>query len=176
MYSKGTESKAKDAQSVNKGEAPFFDSYFNYDDLKNIFRLETTIKDKEHAKLYGITSTRLKDILSIPQETKIKVFRTMFSKYLHGFNLNMNAKPKTDTITPQEHVNFNALVLLLKNTNTTPDAIIDAMVNSITNRHSKNRMRNKLQSMYSEHIEGTSFDATDTTKKVGAFFSKFGLM
>lgn len=176
IYSKGTESKAKDAESVNKGEAPFFDTYFNYNELRDVFRLETTIKDKEHAKHYGIESTRLRDVLSISEETKVKVFRTMFSKYLHGFNLKMNAKPKTDTITPNDHALFNAMLLLIKHTDSTIEPIIEGMVNNIENRHSKNRLKEKLHKMYTEHIEGTSYDVKEATKKVGAFFSKFGLM
>ena len=68
------------------------------------------------------------------------------------------------------------MVILIKNTTATPEVIIEGMVHGIPNRHSKNRMIDKLQRMYSEHIEGTAFDATDSTKKIGAFFSKFGLV
>lgn len=176
IYSKGAEAITKDTKSVDVGETPFFDSYFNVKDLENICRIETTIKGNAMAKAIGIKSMQLGDIVHWSEETKIKIFQYMFSKYLTTNALKSEAKPKQTKITPSDVVLFNSLVLLIKETDNPPETIIEALVHNIDSKVARSRMRSKLTEIYKEHIENTKHDVEDAIKKVGAFLAKFGLV
>jgi len=175
IYSKGSESIAKDTQSVDKGETPFFDAHFSYKQLEDICRIETTIKDKSMASAIGLKSLELGQIVHWNEETKVQVFRYMFSKYLSTHVLKNEAKPKDSKITPSDMVHFNAMVMLIKHTETPIESIIDVLVRNIDSKVSKSRMKTKLEELYREHIENTNHDVEDAIKKVGQFLNKFGI-
>lgn len=174
FYSKGAESKVKDSQSTIKDEAPFFDEYFNYQELENIFRLETTIKDKKHATAFNVKSLRLGDIVHWSESLKVSIFRTMLSKYLMGFVLNNDVKPKNKKLAPSDVVHFKALAYLIETTGTTVENIISSLISGL-DPVAKSRMKTKLMNIYSENIEGTKFDVEDLTKATGNYLSKFGI-
>jgi hypothetical protein len=176
LYSKGAEAQTKDAKSIDDGEQPFFDTYFNYKDLENICRIECTIKGNAMAKLIGIRSMQLGDIMHWTEATKIKIFQFMFSKYLSTELIKNNAKPKDTKITPSDIVYFNSMVLLIKEYKMPVESIIDALTRNIDSRASKSRMKSKLKSIYKEHIEGTNHDQEDSIKKLGLFLAKLGLV
>ena len=174
IYSKGSESIEKDTKSIDEGESPFFDSYFNYNDLKDICRIETTVKNKKMAKAIGLKSTRLGDLVNLSQENHIQIFQFAFSKYLNTDLLNNQIRPKTEHITPTDIIHFNSLVLLIKNTKQPIDIIVNSLVNNIDHKVSRSRQKKKLLSLYSEHIENTKNDVSESVKKIGKFWAKFG--
>jgi hypothetical protein len=175
MYSKGSESKHKDIESATRyNEQPFFDTHFDYKDIENVFRLETTIKDKKHAKYLGIESMKLADVIGMPTETKILVFRKMFAKYLTNYHLTPKAKPKESKITPQDIVLFNSMLLLIDNTDKSIDAIIEGMISNITQKQTRYRVKTRITEIYERNIQGTAFDVTALDKKIGTYFEKFG--
>lgn len=176
IYSKGAEAQEKDAHSVINNEAPFFDTHFNYKELRDICRIECTVKSNSMARAIGLKSMMLGEILHYTQETKVKIFQYMFSKYLSTEILKQEAKPKDTKITPSDIVKFNAMVLLIKEYKLPVESIIEALVRNIESKKARSRMRIKLNGIYEANIEGTNHDQEEAIKKVGLFLAKLGLV
>lgn len=176
IYSKGAEAIAKDTQSVDNGETPFFDTYFNVKDLENICRIECTVKGNSMAKAIGIKSMRLGDIMFWTDEVKKVIFQHMLGKYMTIEMLKANAKPKQTKITPAEIMYFKLLVIAIEGTDAPVEVIIGSVVKDIDSKVSRSRARAKLQKIYDEHIKDTEHDQEDAIKKVGQFLARFGLV
>lgn len=182
LYSKGPEAKHKDIQAFNRyGDEPFFETYFGYQALEDIMRIETTIKDKDMFKLIAkrmnvtnATNLRLGNIMEWSEDFKIAVFGYMFSKYLDEKTLNPLEKPTEDKVSADDIRRMNALAMLINVTDSPLEMLIEGLVKNQP-KTVKYRERVKYQEVYRKYIENTSNDLSEDIKKVSDYLYKFGL-
>lgn len=168
LYWKGGEmlSKSKDYKDEHFTELP-------ESDLLQIVRIETTIKNKKHAKLLGIENVTLLGLMSLTEQTKVNAFRQMLQKYLN--------KPKRQSIVqkvdrlnkmkPAEQIYYVAIVSLMEHTRGTPNEVIESLIQTIEGKVARSRQRTHLNSIYDRFIKGNEVDIR--TSKINSFFAKF---
>lgn len=141
--------------------------------LLQIVRLETTIKNRKHAKDLGIENVTLLGLLSLTEKTKEKAFKQMFSKYLHKpkRQVVIDKLNKPELLSPSDLVHYVAIVSLMELTKGTPSEVIDSLIQAIPNKVSKSRQKTRLNEIYDRHIKGTDIDLR--IDKINTFFNKF---
>lgn len=170
LYWKGGELKSKSNEFRSEHLAHVTDH-----ELSQIVRIETTIKDKRHAKLLGVESTTFLSLLSITENTKEDIFRKMLSKYLEKPKRQIQiegVKETSGTLSPIEHVMYCSLVSLLEHTKDTPENVINALIQTIPSKVSKSRKKSELNLIYERHVKGSKVDLRNA--KINSFFAKFG--
>ena len=157
------------------GSKDFYDSFlkdhFNDSEIRSICRLETTIKDKKMAEKYGIKSTQLLKIISLPTETMLEVFRKMFESYMQKRKSNISVQAPTTIIAPTSIVFYNSIMLIMKSTGMTGLEAIDNLIQNIPGKVSRSRTKTQLVRIYNDFIQGGDVDLSN--KKVNDFFKLF---
>ena len=142
--------------------------------VKQIVRIETTIKNKEHAKKLGIESTTLLSLLSLTEAEKETMFRKIISKHLVKPNRDIKverAKDK-DKMNPTEQIFYVAIMSLMKTSNMTSTEAIETLLQTIEDKSAKSKKRTALKQIYKAHIQGNKVDIS--VEKMNSFFTKFG--
>ena len=86
-----------------------FSRIFINTDISNIARVEVTIKNRKHFKLYGVTDTRLINTTNLPQETMESMIQRSIRKHIER-----PVRPRTESgeIPPREQEMINIIALL----------------------------------------------------------------
>lgn len=143
------------------------------EDLKQIVRIETTIKNKMHAQKIGLNNLRLLNLLTLTPESRERIFRSMISKYLHKPTKQLKAEaPKDDRMTPDQQIQYYSIVLLMEHTNNKADAVIESLLQGIERKDTRYRKRKELNHVYNRYIKGQKVDLR--VDKINSFFTKFG--
>lgn len=169
LYWKGGELKTKSNEYRSEHLPHLTDK-----ELLEIVRIETTIKDKRHAKLLGIDNTTFLGLLSLTEKLKEDIFRKMLSKYLEKpkRQIEIEGTKFKNLLSPIEHVMYCSLVSLLEHTKDTPENVINALIQTIPSKVSKSRKKSELTQIYEIHIKGSKVDLRNA--KINSFFAKFG--
>ena len=141
---------------------------------KEIVRIETTIKNKEHAKKLGIENTTLLALLSLTELEKETMFRKIISKHLIKPNKETKVEraKDNDKMNPTEQIFYVALMSLMTNQNLTSNEAIETLLQTIDDKSAKSKKRTALKRIYDEQIKGNKIDIS--VEKMNSFFSKFG--
>lgn len=144
------------------------------DQIKQIVRIETTIKNKEHAKYAGIESTTFLDLLSLTESAKEKMFRNIISKYLTKPKRSIAIEKAKDStlLSPTQQVEYNAIMLLMNYTKLPVSDVIETLLQGIDHPVSRSRKKTALHEIYELHIKGNKTDIS--VEKINTFFAKFG--
>lgn len=143
--------------------------------VQQIVRIETTLKNKEHAKYVGIESTTLLSLLSLTEASKEKMFRNIISKYLGKLNRSIDIEKAKDStlLSPTEQVEYNAIVSLMSLAKLPAIDVIETLLQGIHSPVARSRKKAALNEIYELHIKGNKTDIS--VEKINSFFSKFGL-
>lgn len=163
LYHKGGELKHHSTEFKNE--------YFsNIDDnvLTSLVRIETTIKDKKHAKLLGIEKTTLQSLLLLKDEQKFQVFRKIFEKHLRPMEVH-TLRPRTNQ--PTEILLFNAIAYLIEVNKFSIDEVTKILLHGIECRKTRSRKKAEIMSIYEKHIQGSEIDIS--VHKVRQFLQRF---
>jgi len=146
----------------------------NEDQVKQIVRIETTIKNKEHAKKLGIESTTLLSLLSLTEAEKETMFRKIISKHLVKPNRDIKVEraKNEDKMSATQHTDYNAIMLVMTLAKVPSKDAIEMLLQGIECKVSKSRRRTALTRIYKAHIEGNKIDIS--VEKMNSFFTKFG--
>lgn len=149
-------------------------SKISKDQVKEIVRIETTIRNKEHAKYVGIESTTLLSLLSLTEATKEKMFNRIISKHLHKPTREIVIEKSKDSalLSPTEQVEYNAIMSLMSYTKLTAQDVIDTLLQGIESKVARSRKKTSLLEIYERHIKGNKTDIS--VEKINSFFTKFG--
>jgi len=161
-----------------KGSLDFYEEHVkheaNEDQVKQIVRIETTIKNKEHAKKLGIESTTFLSLLSLTENEKEAMFRKIISKHLIKPNRDIKIERATnnDKMNPTEQIFYVAIMSLMTTSNLTSNEAIETLLQTIEDKSAKSKKRTALKQIYKLHIEGNKTDIS--VEKMNSFFTKFG--
>jgi hypothetical protein len=140
-------------------------------DILKLVRIETTIKDKRHAKSLDINDMTLLGLLSLTEQTKENVFRKMIAKHLERPQRTLIAEAPKSIMTPEQLIQYYSIVLLMEHTKYNADEVIKSLLQGITSAPTKSRKKKELTMIYDKHIRGNKIDLR--TEKINSFFSKF---
>lgn len=172
VYHKYTQSICKDAELLSKEQEPFFEKYIGQDNLKNIVRVESTIKNLKSARKHGIEKLSLIELLKLTPNDLNTILTT-------AINLNVESrmperqKPRTKSeLSPSELIYYIHLDNMIRVQMFNFDTALEYTLEYFDDKVTKARMKKKLTSIYNEHIEKKSY--VKKTKKVNRFFDSLG--
>jgi len=165
IYHKETELKT---QSIE-----FTDKHLNGIDFKDVFRIETTIKNRSHLKRLklGFKDFNLKELLSLSTEQKNLIVSTAINSHLNPRNRVLAFQTQCN-MTPTKRQQLNALLILTTELNYSIERAIKLLLNGIENKVSKSINKKTLNQLYSDHIKNTNYDAKTT--KIDSVLDSFG--
>lgn len=152
------------------------DFYFNHlsnVNIEGIVRVETTVKNRDHAKSLGIKDTTLEALLTLNQTQLQSVFQRTLDKHLDRKS-RVLTKPQKETndMSPTDIAHYTCLCMLMESTNGNIKSVVEAIISTQKDSVSKSRMKSKLMDIYHSHIEGSNTDLN--IKKIESYFSKIG--
>jgi hypothetical protein len=151
----------------------FTTQYLNGIDFKDVFRIETTVKNRSHLKRLklDLKHFNLKELLSLTTEQKDSIIATAINSHLGSRNKVLTFKTQSQ-MTPTKRQQLNALLILTTELNYSIDRAIKLLLNGIENKVSKSLNKATLNQLYSDHIKGTNYDAKTT--QIESVFDSLG--
>jgi len=139
------------------------------DEGKGIFRIETTIKNKDHLSSFGLTDSTLRGILSLSEDTLSNVIST---------NLNKHIKPRGEDIervvcegiSPKDQETINSIMMGM-HFDLPYQSIRSILMRELEGANLSKR-GSRLDSLYVDHIEGSKSD--ESTKELEEYFDLIG--
>jgi hypothetical protein len=146
IYAKGVELLSNSKKFVNE--------FLTSEDLKNIIRMETTIKNKAHLELlYGHRESSVKVLMIMPQIDKERAFE-------HAIDCHLNppkARGKsTGDFKPTDWILYNSIKMILQ-TGADWGKVLESLLQEIDCKVTKARLRKRLNELHTIFLaEGTA--------------------
>jgi len=172
IYCKELQSVMKDAKLLKDEEQPFFETYVGHQNLKDIVRIETTIKNLKSARRYGIENLSLLEVMKLTSEQLNKIIVTALNLNLERRTPIVNKTKNLDKLTPNELLIYIHIDNMLRNQNNDIEMAIEYTLNYFEDKVAKSRMKAKLLDVYSQHIERQTYVVK--SKKINEFFTNIG--
>ena len=139
------------------------------DEGKDIFRIETTIKNKDHLSSFGITDNSLRGILSLSPDTLSSIIST---------NLKKQVEPREQTIeqldykgaTPKDQETLNAIMMGMHYD--LPYQAIRTILTSQMTGANLSKRGGRLDGLYKAYIQGSKSD--EATQEMEKYFELIG--
>ena len=158
---------------TNSSEFTFKNLKEHEEHIKNLFRIETTIKNRAHLRTLDLNldTFNLNEILSISQSNLKKVISKAVNCHLLPRTKAMTFKTKKK-MTPTNLIYLKTLVVFTTELNWSIDRSINILIRDIENKASKSLNKATLKRLYKDHINGTDYDFKST--KVESILDSFG--
>jgi hypothetical protein len=164
FYHKGIEA----IYSKNKG---FFEQYIDVNELSDIVRIETTIKNKKHLQKHGIQGNTLKEVIEISQQKLDSIIRHSVTSNLH--QRIQIVKPRNQAnLSPSDTTLFALMSHVIKSNGMSIDEVINYVLSHHENKTYRHREKARLKRIYSEQIESEKY--ANNNKKITSFFRSIG--
>ena len=147
----------------------FYKKHLKGQNVDDICRFETTIKNNAHMKALGITSNTLSHLLNLEDSVKKDILQ--HTTKIHIDSTIKKMKPK-EGMTPMDELLHNFIVMQMKG-GMTFDKITDIALSSFTDKSKKYMCKKRLKKIYNEQIQGSKKDIS--TKNIDSIFSIIGI-
>jgi len=164
VYHKGLESR-------HGHNNKFFSHYVDQDTLKNMVRIETTLKNSKHFKAYGINSCFLKDFLSLKQSQLREIVSDTIKRNLNE-RIRTHKPKNSDSMTPSQTVYFNLMSTLTEQLKLSRDEVISICLQNHKNKQQKSRSKKVVEEVYDLYIDGETYQIE--AEKTKTFFKNLG--
>lgn len=170
IYHKGLEMHLNGSKG---GSNEFREIYLPYLDITNVFRLETTVKNKKHLESLklGLKSFSLEELLNLSKASLDKIMSTAFNSHLLPRNPSLTFKSKKK-MSPSDQQLFSSLLAFIHDHEYSLNRAINLMTGRIESPVAKSRAKKKLTIMYNDEISGTNYQAKSS--KIESVFDAFG--
>jgi len=141
----------KEVELINNSEL-FARKYLQEIDIKNVVRVECTVKNKAHFRYLGIDDTKLYSLLKLSVERKEMILNSTLSKHLEP---RVNEIINKAEIKPSDRILYNFIISLMESGfsfQTVRDVIAISGIDCKVTRH---RKRKELNYIYDSYIEST---------------------
>jgi hypothetical protein len=170
IYYKEIESSLSDTKQLSKNEAPFFDTYVNYEELVNRVRIEVTIKNLKSARIHGINDLTLLNILKLTPEQLNEIIIKNLNLNLHK-RMPKAIKARTD-ISPADMLAYIHLSNMIKNQSYSFELALEYTLQHFADKQQKHRQKVKLTDIYSKYIQGEKYELK--VKRLNTFYNQIG--
>lgn len=160
IYHKGLEMSVSKAKG---GSLEFYDRYLKDYDLTNTFRIEVTVKNREHFKLLnlGLKRVTLGELLELNNDQKISIISSALTVHLMPRSKSSTFK-KEKQLSPSENMIFRGLLLAVADLEMTPARAIETLLIDQPSSVAKSRSKKLLERLYTDHIMNTDYDTKST--------------
>ncbi len=166
MYHKELELK----YNVRAKSPEFYKAYLKgKEDIKDLIRFETTIKNNEHMKALGITSNTLSHFLNLEDSFKKSILSMSINTHLHS---NIKQIKIREGMSPMDEMLHNLIVMQMEQ-GMTFDRIRDFVLSTFTEKSRKYMAKKKFNQIYDEQIRGTKKDIS--TKNIDSILNLIGV-
>jgi hypothetical protein len=158
---------------LRENSTDFTSLYLNSIDFKNVFRIETTVKNRTHLKRLklNLNTFTLRELLSLSNTQKDSIIANAINSHLSPRNKSLTFKTQSK-MTPTKRQQLNALLVLTTDLNYSLDRSINLLLNGIENKVSKSLNKKTLNQLYNDEIKGTDYEAK--TSKIESIFDNLG--
>lgn len=132
----------------------FSKKYLNAINFVDLVRIETTVKSKAHFRTFGIETTRLSDLVNLPQEKKQQIMQKALSCHLEPRTAPIKDNTK---LTPTETAFYSLFNQLMK-FGVTFEKAKNSILDAIENKTERSRLRKKLHTIYEKVLLDTDDD------------------
>lgn len=132
----------------------FKDNYLQGQDITDIVRIETTIKNNAHLRYLGLPENTLNNMLNLTTEHKETILQSALSKHLEP---RINDIKETKEIKPMEQIIYGYINLTL-NQGMSYERGKNLVLKSIENKTERSRKRKMLDELYQKYIKGSKND------------------
>ena len=149
-----------------------YDFYYKYlgdQDIENLGRFETTIKNNAHMKVLGITSNTLSNLLNLDDSFKKGILSQSINAHLESSIKQIKTK---EGMSPMDELLHNFIVMQMKGGETF-DRITDVALSTFTDKSKRYMAKKKLNIIYNEQIKGSKKDIS--TKNIDSILNLIGV-
>ena len=142
-------SKEHDMDSKSR---EFRERYLPGVNLQNLWRIETTVKNKSHFRQLGVHTTTLKAIMDLDQDQLQDILRRAVQSHLEP----LTRQYHSEGIKPDDVVMRNAMLYIMESGLSyarTSEMLLGDLEGS-----NRTKKRDKLERIYLDHIKGTDQD------------------
>ena len=147
----------------------FYKKHIKGQDVKDLVRFETTIKNNSHLKALGITSNTLSHLLNLDDKVKKNILSMSINAHLES---NIKQVKKREGMSPSDIVNYNFIVSLM-NYGQTFERVREIALDGITDKVAKSRKKSMLNKVYTDYIQGSKKDIS--TKNIDSILNLIGV-
>lgn len=157
-----------------KGSLQFAQQHLRGINYKDIIRVETTVKNKEHLQhlKLGLTKFNLREILELSDEKKDSILAKAFN--LHLLRRTRKAYRTKGKLTPANEMNLGQLSLMINTFKYSFNEAIRTMISPITCPVAKSNKKRSLTALYEDYIYKT--DYVLKSKNIENIYSEIGLI
>lgn len=151
IYHKESESKAKDLESISKGLIPFFSSYVDMSKIKDLVRIEGTIKNQKYYRKYFNVDEELtlNNFINKSQDQFHNVFKLMFSNHL---NPRIKTPNFSNDLKPAERETLFLMNLIIDKYEVDFEGMLNIYLNQITeDKQQRFRAKQRAVKLYNEN-------------------------
>lgn len=157
-------------------------SYYAYSDLKDIFRIETTIKNKKHLRELnkaiglGMRDYNLYELLGLMQSKNQEIAKAIVQKAVNSHLLprkrSLNMFKDKINMTPADCIMFSSMLGFIEDCGWTYLQVEKLLLSRITNESSKSLNKKKLKGFYQDITQVKNYKIK--AKKVESIFDSWG--
>lgn len=152
IYHKGLDLK-------RSNDIEFYENYLidSQEIIDNRIRIEFTIKNKKHFRSYQVNDTKLRSILKLSKEGKLKMFTDCISKHLDIYEI----KP----IKIRENLSPNIIIILklmdiaIKTEKYVPERLLDLLVEDIRDKSIKSKKKKELKILFEKRVKLSNIES-----------------
>lgn len=163
-------SKEFDLTNQTRGDRrDFVDTFLRGDEGKGIFRIETTIKNKDHLSSHGLSDSTLRGILSLSEDTLMSIISTHLKKQIEPRGITIE-RVTCDGITPKDQETINSIMMGMRFD--LPFQAVRAILTSELEGANLSKRGSRLDTLYEDHIKGSNSDKR--TQNMEHYFDLIG--
>ena len=157
------------ALELQNNSSDFYGSYLldHSANIRNLSRLEFTIKNKDHFRTYGIKNSSLESILNLDQEKLNEIMTKVLSIHLDK----RKSTRKSDNLGPNDQGLLNSIAGFME-FGCTYDVAKYKISSNVSCDRGKKRLENNLDGLYRDYIKGGSNDLKNKLSE--RFFNEIG--
>ena len=170
IYHKGLEMQNKSYE--------FYMMYLSNYDLTNRFRIETTVKNKEHLKSLnkrlklGFESYNLRELLTLSPEKKRSIIQYAINCHLYPRKKSLQIHKDKRRMTPADSIMYSSLLGFIQDCNWTYLQVEQLLLSRIENESSKSLNKKKLRGFYDDIVCSKNYDIK--ANKIESVFDSWG--
>tara|TARA_R110000765_G_scaffold410843_1_gene509658 strand:- start:67 stop:1155 length:1089 start_codon:yes stop_codon:yes gene_type:complete len=147
----------------------FVNHILDGDEGEGIFRIETTIKNKDHLSSFGLTDSTLRGILGLSKGTLMDMISTNLKKQVEPRGVTIE-KVTCEGISPKDQETINSIMMGMHFE--LPYQSIRTILMSELEGANLSKRGSRLDSLYVDHIKGSNSD--ESTQEMEQYFNLIG--
>jgi len=150
----------------------FSNRYLSHIDYKNVFRIETTIKDKRHFNSFNfkLNDLTLDVILNLTTEEKDVILSNAFNRHLLPRKRIIN--PKNEELNPTEQSYISIITSLISSGSHNFDEVLNVLIKDIDCRKAKSRKKKQITTLYKQNYKPSIY--RKRAENVEKFYDQIG--